>query len=436
MPDSLKLLPEFLRTYDPLFAQGDLFIFAQKMGIALLIGLLIGLEREHSSKGEKTFAGIRTFPLISIFGFLAALIGSLLQQWAYLVFFLIFSGLVISSYINSSRDGKIGITSELSSLLVFILGSLIYWNYIMISAIISVIIALFLSLKIQIHSFVERVSEEDILAVLKLALVTVIILPLLPEQDFGPHKIINLRILWYMVIFIASLSFLGYVLTKFVGYKKGIFYTGLFGGFVSSTALTFSFAKKSVQNADLSSNLAAGIILASTVVYPKVFLEVLVVNPKLASYMWLPLLLLTICGIVASYIMHGKTVQHQVEDLHLSNPFELRSALMFGLIFGVIIAFAKLSQIYFGNEGTYLVSFIAGLPNIDAITLSMAQLADKSISLETANISILIALLSNTLFKSLLALIIGGKILARTTSMGFGLLITMLSLLLIYFFLF
>lgn len=437
MEDSLKLLPELFSSLDSQLSYEELFLVIQKLGIAILIGVLIGIEREKTfSENKKSFAGIRTFPFVALFGFLGAFISAFTHYSVYLTFFIVYSVLVISSYIQSAKDGKIGITTEISSMLVFICGSLVYWNYIRLAAIIAVVLALFLSLKIQLHTFVETVSDEDITAVLKLGIVTIIILPLLPDKYFGPFQTFNLRILWYMVIFVAALSFVGYILTKYIGLKKGISLTSLFGGLVSSTALTYSFSKRSKISEMLSANLAAGIVIASTIVYPKVFLEILVVNRNLIAYVWIQLLLIFLSGVVISRILWKVSKKEEVAEVTLKNPFELKSALLFGLIFGAILFLSKLSQYYFGEGGSYLLSVIAGLTNIDAITLSMAQLAGKEISNEVAANSIIFATLSNIIFKASVVLFIGSTQLRKTALKGFGVIALTASLILIYSILF
>lgn len=433
MNDSLKLLPDFMSQLDSQFTYEELFMMIQKLGVAILVGVLIGIERERSfSDNKKSFAGIRTFPFVAIFGFLGAFISTFTHFTIYLTFFVVFSVLVISSYVQSAKEGKIGITTEISSMLVFICGSLIYWNYIRLAAIIAVVLALFLSLKIQLHTFVETVSDEDITAVLKLGIVTIIILPLLPDKYFGPYETFNLRVLWYMVIFVAALSFVGYILTKYVGVKKGISLTSIFGGLVSSTALTYSFAKRSKISQTVSSNLAAGIIIASTIVYPKVFFEILVVNKNLLPHIWLQLLLIMISGVVFSAFLWEKSKQEEIGEITLKNPFELKSALLFGLIFGAILFLSKFSQIYLGEGGSYLLSVIAGLTNIDAITLSMAQLAGKEISNEVAANSIIFAALSNVIFKASVVIFIASEPLKKIALKGFGALAATAAIILIY----
>jgi len=438
MPDSLKLLPEIIKQIHTQFSYDELFILIQKLGIAILIGALIGLEREHSrTPGAKSFAGIRTFPLIAMYGFISAMISSYIKIEFYVVFIFSVMILVGLSYFTTARGGRIGITTELSALMVFVLGSMVYWNFILIAAIVVVIMALFLSLKIQLHQFVEKVTAEDIFAVLKLSIVTIIIFPLLPERSFGPNDIINLRLIWVMVIFIALLSFLGYILTKYVGYKKGISVTSIFGGLVSSTALTFSFAKKSKENDALSSNFGVGILIATTMVFPKVLLEIAVVNGELAKMALIPIILFVVVGILLSIIMWKKINAIELTGIDLKNPFELKSALYFGLIFGTILLISKLAQLNFGDRGSYFISFISGLTNIDAITLTMAQLSAKhSIQPMVALNSIIIALFANLLFKGIIAIILGTKLMARYTTVGFGFFILTALLILSYGFLF
>ncbi len=438
MRDSLKLLPDIIKQMNTQFTYDELFTLIQKLGIAILIGALIGLEREHSrTPGAKSFAGIRTFPLIAMYGFISAMLASYINFAYYFGFVVSIIILVGLSYYNTSRVGRIGITTELSALMVFVLGSMIYWNFILIAAIVAVIMAVFLSLKIQLHQFVESVTGEDIFAVLKLSIVTIIILPLLPERSFGPNNVINLRLIWMMVIFIALISFLGYVLTKYVGYKKGISVTSIFGGLVSSTALTFSFAKKSKENDSLSTNFGVGILIATTMVFPKVLLEIAVVNSELAKAAVIPIVIFMIVGLVLSLIMWKRINAVELTGINLKNPFELKSALYFGLIFGAILLFSKLAQSNFGDRGSYIVSFISGLTNIDAITLTMAQLSAKNtISSVVALNSIIIALFANLLFKGIIAIILGTKLMARYTTVGFGFFILTALLILSYGFLF
>ncbi len=323
--DSLKFLPDYLSASKTSFAEEDLFIIFQKLIIAVLIGVLIGLEREHSKPAnEKTFAGVRTFPLISILGFVAALISSITSFWIYFAIFIGYSSLITTAYVFSAKFGRPGGTTEISTILVFILGSLVYWNYVVLAAIIAVVVATFLTLKLQLHRFVGKVSEEDLYATIKLAIITVIILPLLPNREIGPLNILNPQMIWLMVIFISGISFIGYIFIKVFGQNKGIPITGLMGGLVSSTAVSYSFSKKSKENNTLAKNFALGILLASMLMYPRIFIIILVLNSALVKSVWIPLLILTLTNVAVSYFMF-KNLKHNGsrEEIDLKNPLNL-----------------------------------------------------------------------------------------------------------------
>jgi uncharacterized membrane protein (DUF4010 family) len=419
--DTIRFLPDYLSSQNN-FEGDNLFILVQKLLIAIFIGALIGLEREHSRPAsEKSFAGVRTFPLISIFGFVAALISVKTSSWVYFAVFISYGSLITAAHVFSARDGRPGGTSEVSALLVFILGSLVYWNFIILAAIIAVIVAAFLTLKIQLHRFVGKVSEEDLYAIIKLAIVTVIILPLLPNYTVGPLNVLNPRMIWLMVIFISCISFTGYILIKILGKEKGITITGLLGGLVSSTAVTFSLSKRNKENEILAPEFAVGIILASTIMFPRIFFIVLVLNSSLITDIWLPLSIFTIAGLAVSYYMMKNIKKGKNQDsLELKNPFKLRSALLFGLIFAVIIFISKAAQIYLGNSGIYAASALGGLASVDAIIISLTQLLSRKIDPNIVTIAVIIVIISNNIIKILIPAIWGTKQLTKEVFRGLG----------------
>lgn len=420
--DTVKLLPDYLASTKTSFGGEDLFVLVQKLLIVILIGALIGMEREHSRPSdEKTFAGVRTFPLISILGFVAALISSITSFWIYFAIFIGYSSLITTAHVFSAKLGRPGGTSEISTLLVFILGSLVYWNFIVLSAIIAVVIAAFLTLKIQLHRFVGKISEEDLYATIKLAIITVIVLPLLPNETFGPLDILNPRMIWLMVILIAGISFVGYILIKVFGEGKGISITGLMGGLISSTAVSFSLSKKSKENNAISESSALGIILASTVMFPRIFIIILVLNSPLIDNIWLPLLILTLIGLAVSYFLMKNLGNHKHgEIIELKNPFELKSALLFGLIFAAMIFLSKAAQIYLGNTGIYAASILGGLTSVDAIIVSLIQLTNHKLTADVITIAIIIVIISNSVVKAGISLIWGTKELSRRVIKGLG----------------
>ncbi|MCB2205192.1 MgtC/SapB family protein [bacterium] len=394
----------------------------EKAGIALLVGLLVGVERERArNDDERLFAGIRTFPLIGLLGFLAALLGSVMGPWLTAVLTAGFIVLVALSYYLEAKQGAHGATSEVAALLVFVFGMLIHLDLIAVAIASSVVLTLFLSLKDPLHRLVGRVQEEDIYAALKFAIITAIVLPILPDTTMGPLDVLNPRQVWYMVVLIAGISFAGYVLVKVFGSKKGLSLTGMMGGLVSSTAVTLSFSQKSKEAPELGNTFASAIILACTIMYPRILVEVAVVNQSLLAFIWPMIAILTASGVAASLFLLMRKRSQASSDVDLKNPFELMSAVKFGLIFAVIIFVSKAAQEYLGSGGVFLAAGLAGLTDVDAITLSMANLAKDAVSEATASTAILIAVVVNTIVKASIAFSLGAASLRKFTLPGFGL---------------
>ena len=435
--DTLNVFQHLEISPEPLLESGDLFTILQGLGAVIFIGLLIGLQREHSrSKDQKIFAGIRTFPLIGILGFITSLTASFTTELVYVAVLLGFSGLLVSAYLTSAKDGRLGGTSEISAFLVFILGTMVYYGYILLPAIIAIVITMFLSLKIQLHTFVGKVSGDDIFATLKLAIISIIVLPLLPDRTFGPLDVLNPRLIWYMVIFISGISFIGYLFIKLLGKDRGIILTGLFGGLVSSTAVTFSLSKKSKLFPLLSYNFAIGIVLASTMMFIRVFIILIVLNAALVSNLWIPLIIFSLAGYIVSRIMYKKESKNELTDIEISNPFELKSAFIFGLLFAIVIFGAKAAQVYLGDQGIYAASALAGLTSVDAIVLSISRLSADNLVFLVAEKAIIIALITNTIVKILITVIWGSPELKKASIRGLGFVIILPVIYLITLFIF
>lgn len=430
--DSLSIINRFIPRPEPLLESGDLLTVLQGLAAVIFIGLLIGLEREYSRpKDAKIFAGIRTFPLIGILGFTAALIASITDTWIYISIFIGYSALSIAAYSAATKEGRLGGTSEVSGMLVFILGSLVYWGYFLLPAVIAIIIATFLSMKLQLHSFAGKVNAQDIYATLKLAIITLIILPLLPDKPIGPLNVLNPRLIWYMVILVSSISFVGYVLIKLYGRDKGIAVTGFLGGLVSSTAVTFSMSKKSKLEESLSSSYTIGIILASAIMYLRVFVIVFIINQSLLNYLWFPLILFAGTSLLVTLLFYRKVDRSSFSDVTLRNPFELRSAFLFGAVFGLVIFLTKAAQIYLGDSGIYAASALAGFSSVDAIVVSISNLVFETISIDVAVRAIIIALIANTIIKILISFIWGSKQLKINIFKALGIVIIISSMYLV-----
>jgi uncharacterized membrane protein (DUF4010 family) len=398
-----------------------------RFAAALLIGALIGLEREfvQQRSGEQEFGGIRTFALMALLGAVAAF---LTDQYGPLIFVVVYLGLILllwaSLLASSMRGVEEGITTEVTALLVPLFGAMMIWNQPAVAAALGVITALILALKPRLHGAARRMSAEDLRATLEFSIITAVVLPLLPNESFGPFGVLNPFQIWLFVVFISGIGFLGYVLMKFLGPERGVGITGLLGGLVSSTATTLSFAGRSKTNAGLSTVLAQGILLASCVMFPRVLFEVAVVNPGLVSQVVVPLATMLIAGVIAVYILWRRGRAEEPVDhggVELSNPLRLKTAITFGLVFAVVLVAVEAANEYFGSAGVYVASILAGITDVDSITLSVSNLSLKGLLDErVAAIAIILATIMNTIAKAVMAIVLGTPRLRRLVSRAFG----------------
>ena len=382
-----------------------------KFLISFAIGALIGTERERKQSKIKEFAGIRTFMLIAVFGTSAAFLSTFYPNFL-IIAFLGLAAIVGLSYMSSNRENRdIGITTEITALITFILGALCYTDEgLQIVPILSIIITTLLAVKPYLHTFARKISQKEIINTLKFLIIAFVILPLLPDQTFGPLNVFNPYQIWLIVVFISGISFTGYILMKFIGAERGISATGIIGGLVSSTAVTTAMAAR-VKESDFIIRAAVfATVVASSIMFLRVLFEVSVINPNLISLLTAPMLSMGVVGIGLGLLAWKTTKFREVgEDLKLKNPFSLKPALLFGLLFLVILFASKIVNIYFGNSGIYITSIISGFADVDAITISMAILAENTISPEVAVTAITLAAISNTIIKFFIALFFGTR---------------------------
>ncbi len=398
-----------------------------RFAAALLIGALIGLEREfvQQRSGEQEFGGIRTFALMALLGAVAAFLTDL---YGPLIFLAVYLGLILllwaSLLASSMRGVEEGITTEVTALLVPLFGAMMIWNQPAVAAALGVITALILALKPRLHGAARRMSAEDLRATLEFSIITAVVLPLLPNEGFGPFGVLNPFQIWLLVVFISGIGFLGYVLMKYLGPERGIGITGLLGGLVSSTATTLSFAGRSKTNAGLSTVLAQGILLASCVMFPRVLIEVAVVNPGLVRQVVVPLVAMLIAGVIAVYILWRRGRAEDEADhggVELSNPLRLKTAITFGLVFAVVLVAVEAANEYFGSAGVYIASILAGITDVDSITLSVSNLSLKGmLDARVAAIAIILATIMNTIAKAVMAMVLGTPRLRHLVSRAFG----------------
>ncbi|MEZ4645956.1 MAG: MgtC/SapB family protein [Chloroflexota bacterium] len=400
-----------------------------RFGIALIIGILVGLQREHSydiadKPEEKTAAGVRTFALLALAGCTAAFIADILETpWAYIGIVLPLGALIAIGYFISAWRGEPGMTTEVAAVVVILTGSLAYWDQMALAVALGVVTMVLLSLKFELHSFAERITREDVLATLKFAIITAIILPVLPNETFGPppFDVLNPYKIWLMVVLISGISFLGYVLIKVVGSSKGIGLTGILGGLASSTATTLSFAQRSHNNQNLAKPFALAITLAWTVMFIRILVEVGAVYRPLLEVVWIPIAAAGAAGLLYGVYLYLAPRPDETGDITaVSNPFELGPAITFGLIYAVILVVSRAAEFYFGDAGLYLSSILSGLADVDAITLSVTELSRSgNLEMETASRAIVLAAMSNTAVKGGIVISSGSPTLRRVFLPGF-----------------
>lgn len=400
-----------------------------RFGVALFIGILVGIQRQHAEELDEdeapAFAGVRTFALLGLVGAAAALAADILNfPWAFVGIILAVTALIAVAYVIISRHGDPGMTTEVAAVLVMLAGALAYWEQVTIAVAVGVTTFVLLSLKLELHSFAERITREDIQAVLKFAIITAIFLPILPDRplwDQPPFDVLNPYRIWLIVVLISGISFLGYVLIKIVGSRRGISLTGILGGLASSTATTLSFAQRSTKNIELGRPFAIAILLAWTIMFGRILVVVAAVNASLLRVVWLPVVAAALASLAyCAYLYFGPHEGSDEEDVHIANPFELGPALTFGLLYGLILLLARAAEYYVGETGVYISGIVSGLADVDAITLSVSQLAGAG-NLEplVAARTIILAAMSNTVVKGGIVLSSGSTSLRRAILPGF-----------------
>ncbi len=383
--------------------------------ISLIIGGLVGVEREFKKQREKVpaFGGIRTFILISLFGTLSAHASEALG--VPVIFHISLVSLTLLVAVAQYLEGLPGLTSEVSALITFTLGALCYKEEFQLAAFIGVLLLFVLSFKEQMHSFVKHLTLEDLYAFLKFAAVTVVIYPLLPDQSFYG---VNPREVWTMVVIISTIDFVGYVLTKLAG-GRGVLITGLIGGLVSSTAVTATFSPLSRLNPALINEYAAGIVGASAIMFPRMTFLASIVSPQFAKFLLIPSLLAFTLGIFFAYRLATGRGGNEAK-VNVQNPYELSTAIKFGLFYAFILFLSRNALRYFGDYGLYVVAAISGLSDVDAITLSVSKLFKTGVvEVIPGIIAVLIAAFVNTVFKWFLTLSMGSRELFKATTPGF-----------------
>jgi uncharacterized membrane protein (DUF4010 family) len=386
------------------------------LGIALAIGLLIGAERGWSDRdlpeGGRV-AGLRTFGLIGLAGGLAVLVARSVGDWFAVAGLVAVAAVLIAGYWWTIKAyGDLSATSVIAGILTFCLGALAMQELWIVAAAAGVVTALLLGLKPTLHRLLRRIEERELLAVLQLLLISLVILPVLPDEGYGPYGALNPRQLWWMVVLIAGLSFAGYVAVKVAG-TQGIILTGIFGGLASSTAVTLTFARLGRAHPPLQRALATGIALAWTVMYVRMGILIAVVAPALLRGLIYPLALMTVVGLAAGLSLLRRADRAAVPEQALTNPFEIGMALRFAALIAVVMLLSHALRDWFGDAGMLALAFVSGLADVDAITLTVGEQAGAGLAATTASLALLIAAGANTAMKCAMAMALAGGAMAR-----------------------
>ena len=400
--------------------QGNGIDSLPKFLTSLTIGLLIGLERERNPSAK---AGLRTFALVSLFGTLIALLADKSgSPWLLIAGLLAVAGMIIAAYLNSPAENHDPGTTTVAALLIcYALGVLVWYDLSKLAVMLAIATTVLLYFKPELQGMTQRLSRRDLVSILQFAVLSFVILPILPNQNFGPYDAFNPHHAWMMVVLISGLSLAGYVALRIVGQRYGAPLLGFLGGLVSSTATTLLYARHSKLNEGMLRLSAVVILIASQVVLIRLAVVSGIVSPGILKQLIPVMGLGLLFGLVAT-AFHWKRLQN-AGDLPLpqtANPTELHAALGFGLLFVVVLLCSAWLSDVAGSGGLYLVAIASGLTDVDAITLSSLRLfqMDK-LSSEQAVISIAIAFISNMAFKFGLAVSIGGMALAKHIAAGF-----------------
>jgi len=377
--------------------------------VALGIGLLIGLEREYS-RGHKVrqptreAAGIRTFAFVALEGNLLTWLPADVTDWAILLG-LAFTGLIaLLSYRRTSKgtEADKGITSEVVLVTTYILGVLTGIGYIIQAGIIAVIVFFLLRFKHLLHRFSRNLSEMDLRQAMQFLVISVVVLPILPNQPFGPYASFNPFHIWLIVVLISGIGFAGYAAIKALDQRAGLSATGLLGGLASSTAVTLAMSRMSRTNPNMGASCVSAIVLACGVMFPRVLVFAVFLDPAVAMQLLAPILLISAFTAMFVVLIWRKEGQHHQTDAGYApeiNPLSMRMAIAFGLFYAVVELLSRMAEAHFGQGGIMSVAAVSGLGDVDAISLSLLKMSREGLAVALTAQAMLLASAANSLVK-------------------------------------
>jgi len=381
------------------------------LGVALTLGLLVGLERgwqERSAAEGRRVAGIRTFALIALLGGLAEILARAAGEILLGIAFFALVVLMAISHAAEARESKdYGVTTLIAALITFVLGAMAVRGEQVIAAAGAVVTTIVLSLKPVLHQWLQRIAPEELAAALKLLLISVVILPILPDRAYGPWQAINPYRLWWIVVVLAAISFAAYAAVKTAGAEWGILLTGFLGGMVSSTGVSIHLARLA-RTLSQEEILIAGVLVASATMFLRVLVLVAVLNFELFAGLWIPMLAMAVVLAGAAAVYDRRSKRTRIDSFQLRNPVELGQALQFGLLLAVILLATQAARAWLGEAGLFLVAGVSGIADVDAITISLARVTGGEMAARSVSLAVFVATLVNTLTKTTLVAVLGG----------------------------
>ncbi len=372
--------------------------------VSLGIGLLVGLERGWSKRGENEgdrVGGLRTFGLLGLTGGIAAVLSQTYSEWYLIAAFLAITALAIAGHIlDFKKNNDVGITSAVAMILTFSLAAWAVYGREIEAMGIAVVVTAILGFKPVLHGWLHKLDQKEVYAGIKLLIISVVLLPLLPNEGYGPYEAFNPYWIWLMVVLISGISFVGYFAIRIAGDRIGTLVTALVGALASSTAVTISMGSLAAKSVD-KRLFMSGVLIASSVMFVRVLVEVAVVNPNLLQAIWLPFAVMLLTTASGGIWMWKTGSQKAFTDkIELKNPLDLKTAIKFGLLLVVILFLSEALSDWFGDQGLIVLALISGLADVDAITLSYSEMAKGATSPDVAVKGIVLAAVSNTLVKA------------------------------------
>jgi uncharacterized membrane protein (DUF4010 family) len=388
------------------------------IGMSLGLGLLVGLQREHAAS---LLAGIRTFALVTLLGTVMALLSEPYGGWLVAVGGLCVAALLFVGNLAKMRreHAEPGLTTEVAALLMYGVGAYLVLGAASVAVILGGIVAVLLQFKQPMHSFVSRMGTDDLRVIMQFVLLALVILPVLPDEHWGPFGAFNPYETWLMVVLIVGISLAGYIIYKFFDQDVGTVLAGMLGGLVSSTATTVSYARRTRQEPRQYGTAALIIAIASAVAIGRVVVEVVAVAPPIVRHVTPPLVAMFAWMAALSLVAYRFGERNSADATPPKNPAELRTALAFAALYAAIKFAVTAVRHYFGDAALFAVAGISGLTDLDAITLSTAKLVEGgTLDSDLGWRLILAAAVSNLAFKAAIALAIGDRRLAwRSTAL-------------------